>query len=163
MLAWVPEDEADRSVVHRITAERMRRNEEILLAARDHRGKPFEVIRVPIPIDIATSEFEVTEEVAERVLERTGIDLTENLGETHRRVSSAGYLNFVVTNGIFLVPDYLGEDTSEAQAGRDAKVQAIFAAAFPDREIIGIDPTELNWMGGGMHCVTVEVPRELNP
>jgi len=71
--------------------------------------------------------------------------------EFARRVLSAPYLNFYVANGLVLVP------TTGHRA--DAEVLEIIAAEFPGREVIGLQVGPiLAYGGGGIHCVTQQIP-----
>ena len=62
----------------------------------------------------------------------------------------ASYANYYVTNGSVLVPTYCDAN--------DAKAIAILKELFPDREIIGIDSTDLAWGFGSFHCLTMQEP-----
>jgi len=64
----------------------------------------------------------------------------------------ATYLNFLFVNGALLVPTFRDEIN-------DAKALAILSEALPDREVIGIDCTELIWGLGAIHCASQQVPR----
>ena len=60
------------------------------------------------------------------------------------------YLNFYLANGAVLLPMF-----------GDAKDDAAYAAikaAFPDRQAIQIDATDLVYGGGGIHCITQQQP-----
>lgn len=71
--------------------------------------------------------------------------------EFARRVVSVPYLNFYVANGLVLVP------TSGHPA--DSEILGMVATEFPDRQVIGlaVGPI-LAYGGGGIHCVTQQVP-----
>ncbi|WP_116996063.1 agmatine deiminase family protein [Desertimonas flava] len=61
------------------------------------------------------------------------------------------YLNFYVVNGAVIVP-VCGHDA-------DDDMLALIAEQFPDRETIGIDVgAVLAYGGGGVHCITQQVP-----
>jgi agmatine deiminase len=62
----------------------------------------------------------------------------------------ASYANFYIANGVVVVPTY--------DPPRDEAALATLAAAFPDREIVGIDCTDLVWGLGAFHCVTQQWP-----
>jgi agmatine deiminase len=62
------------------------------------------------------------------------------------------YLNFYVANGVVVVP--------VCSHPADDDMLAIIAGQFPDREVIGLDVgAVLACGGGGIHCITQQVPR----
>lgn len=63
----------------------------------------------------------------------------------------ATYANFLVINGAVLVPTYA--DPADEQA------LAQIAAAFPNREIIGIDCRPVVEQHGSLHCLTMQFPK----
>jgi agmatine deiminase len=63
----------------------------------------------------------------------------------------ATYANFLVINGAVLVPTY-------GAPAADGLAQTVIAAAFPGREIIGIDCRTLVRQHGSLHCVTMNLP-----
>jgi agmatine deiminase len=62
----------------------------------------------------------------------------------------ASYANFYIANGVVLLPTYDPE--------RDNQAQATLQSVFPDREVIGIDCTDLVWGLGAFHCVSQQWP-----
>ena len=62
----------------------------------------------------------------------------------------ASYANFYIANSMVLVPCYGGP--------ADGQAQDILATAFPNREMIGIDCTDLVWGLGAFHCLTQQIP-----
>jgi len=60
----------------------------------------------------------------------------------------ATYANFLIINGAVLVPTY--------NDSHDKEVLAIFKAAFPYHDIIGIDCSVLIKQHGSLHCVTMQ-------
>lgn len=62
----------------------------------------------------------------------------------------ASYANFYVANGVVLLPTY---DPATDDEARDT-----LQALFPDRQVIGIDCTDLVWGLGAFHCVTQQWP-----
>jgi len=66
----------------------------------------------------------------------------------------ASYANFYIANGIVLLPTY--------DPGPDEEACAVLQNLFPDREVIGIDCTDLVWGLGAFHCVTQQWPSVLN-
>jgi agmatine deiminase len=63
----------------------------------------------------------------------------------------ATYANFLVINGAVLVPTY-GDP-------HDAEALSVLAAAFPGREIIGIDCRPAVLQHGSLHCLTMQLPK----
>ncbi len=62
----------------------------------------------------------------------------------------ASYANFYIANGLVLLPTYDPE--------RDSEARAILKGVFPDRDVVGIDCTDLVWGLGAFHCVTQQWP-----
>lgn len=62
----------------------------------------------------------------------------------------ASYANFYIANSIVLVPQFKDPN--------DQVALEIMQAAFPDREIIGIDCKDLIYGGGSIHCITQQQP-----
>lgn len=62
----------------------------------------------------------------------------------------ASYANFYIANTVVLLPFYGGRADFEAKE--------ILASAFPGRQVIGIDCTDLVWGLGAFHCLTQQVP-----
>ena len=60
------------------------------------------------------------------------------------------YINFYVANGGVIVP--------LADHPMDAEALSIIAAAFPDREVVGVPGRVVSYGGGGPHCITQQVP-----
>ena len=63
----------------------------------------------------------------------------------------ASYANFYIANGLVLVPTF--NDPSDRVA------LTTLARLFPDREVVGINCTELIWGLGALHCMTQQQPR----
>jgi agmatine deiminase len=64
----------------------------------------------------------------------------------------ASYANFYIANGVVLLPTY--------DPDRDPEALATLQRLFPDREVIGIDCTDLVWGLGAFHCVTQQWPQD---
>ena len=96
-------------------------------AATDAKGRTLDVVRIPSP---------------GRVLNRNG------------DVAPASHLNFVIANGVVVMPTY---GTPASEPARNA-LQAVFA----DREVIALPSAGLlgcgNAGGGSFHCITREEP-----
>ena len=62
----------------------------------------------------------------------------------------ASYANFYIADGMVIFP------TSRGLADNEAAY--ILEACFPDREIIGIDSTDIIWGLGSFHCLSQQMP-----
>ncbi len=159
MLAWVDENEKDLNPINQMNYERMNENYNILKNAKDAKGNPFQIIKVPLP-DLLNKKIivrkidstEITLDVEETYFIPSEQPKT---GDTLFRVPAASYLNYLVTNGVVLLPSYAAEGSSQE---KETQVKSIFQKAFPGREIIFINAMELNWSGGGIHCSTQQQP-----
>lgn len=65
---------------------------------------------------------------------------------------STSYVNFYIANGGIVMPSF-------GIPKADAAAKAAVAAAFPDRDIAQVDISNLAAGGGGIHCITQQVPR----
>jgi agmatine/peptidylarginine deiminase len=70
-----------------------------------------------------------------------------NSGGTHYT-----YTNAVVFNDLVFVSEFSGYPAENAEA------QAVFAAAFPDHQIIPVDCSQIIHSAGAIHCVVMHVP-----
>ncbi|MEQ1849269.1 MAG: agmatine deiminase family protein [Candidatus Peribacteraceae bacterium] len=89
---------------------------------KDEQGHPLTIIPLPMP-----KEFSVD-----------------------GRRMAASYANFLIANGIVLVPTYAQDS--------DAVALKTLAGCFPDRKVIGIDCRELIWGYGSIHCASQQQP-----
>ena len=62
LLAWVDEKEKDLNAINKMNYERMNENYNILKNAKDQDGKPFHIIKVPLP-DLITKKILAREKI----------------------------------------------------------------------------------------------------
>ncbi len=60
------------------------------------------------------------------------------------------YANFYISNRHVIVPTY--------RCDKDEKAIDIIAACFPEREVVGIDSTDIIWGLGSFHCLSQQEP-----
>jgi agmatine deiminase len=156
LLGWIDEEDLDKHPLNRITYERMKENFEILKKSTDQDGKPFRIIKVPLPSIV---EFEPEEHKNDIFKDNDFSHLiseTENYSDNEMiKVATVSYLNFLVTNGMVINASYINHGTS---IQHEERVKAIFKEVFPDKEQIWIDVLPLNKNGGGIHCITLHEP-----
>ena len=107
---------------------------EQLQGATDETGRPLELVALPTPDVRSVSP------------QSYGLPSGRPTGS----VTDAAYTNYLVTNGVVLLPVY-GRPEDE-----DAK--AIIREQFPGREVVGIPTLTLTEEGGAVHCVTQQQP-----
>jgi agmatine deiminase len=163
-LAWVDEKERNLNNFNQINYQRMAENLLILQKASDQNGKPFNIIKVPLPDPIYLKTKVVNCGDNSYLLDRTKWTVPSNwlpkkgilkAGETINWVAASSYLNYLVTKNTVLLPTYTSQGSSKV---KEQKVKEIFTKAFPNRKLIFIDVMNLNYNGGGIHCVTQQEP-----
>lgn len=101
----------------------LRDNLAALRAARDAHGRPYDIVPIPIP-------------QARWVADGERLPLT--------------YVNFYITNGAVLVPQY-----GDAHDGRALDV---LRELFRGREVVGLPSSHIITAGGSFHCLTQQQP-----
>jgi agmatine deiminase len=133
MLTWTDDPDDPQHAISRDALERLE-------AASDARDRSIEVIKLPAPGPLSATEEEAA-----------GVEAIE--GTQPRRGGdrlAASYVNFYIGNSRVVFPLL---DTAH-----DEEARAIIAAAFPDREIVGVPAREILLGGGNIHCITQQVP-----
>ena len=102
--------------------------EQQLLQLRTRDGKPYRLLRLPMP---------------DAIYEEVSPGNTERLPAT--------YANFLILNGAVLVPTY-------GQPAKDAEALRIIGKAFPDSELVAIDSRAIIRQHGSIHCCTMQFP-----
>jgi agmatine deiminase len=160
LLAWVEESEKDNNPVNQMNYERMCENLKILESATDQDGKPFTIVKVPLP-DFIFKKVAVRKKIEDNEV-TLDIELdgfipseTPKLGDSILRVPAASYMNYLVTNGLVMLPTYTAMGSSKE---KEERVEKIFKEYFPDRKVVFIDMMPQNWEGGGLHCSTQQQP-----
>ncbi len=62
----------------------------------------------------------------------------------------ASYANFYISNAHVIVPTY--------RCDKDQRAIDILSGCFPDREVVGIDSTDIIWGLGSFHCLSQQEP-----
>lgn len=163
LLAWVDESEKDLNPINKMNYQRLNESFQILKNATDQDGKPFNIIKVPLP-DLITKKITATKEYSEEFsfdlpVNRFYVSETPKVGDTLLRVPASSYLNYLVTNGVVLLSSYVTEGTSKEKEDR---VRRIFESQFPNRKIVFMNAMPQNWDGGGIHCSTQQQPSVRN-
>lgn len=144
-----------------IAAENHRRMEEnfaILSQARDQDGKPFQIIRVPLPSTIVGTmkPGDTVYDFISTLEYEDGSSFP--IGEPVKVLAAASYLNFLITNGLIIAQKYWRPGWDESIKARDEKVKGILEAVFPSRKVVMLDALAVNFGGGGIHCISMQEP-----
>jgi agmatine deiminase len=111
-----------------------------LLAARDAKGRPLRVERMPMPAPMYYTEEEAA-----------GVDATQSgMNRLAGERLAASYVNFYMANGAIIAPAF---DTET-----DAQARDVLARLFPDREVVQVMAREILLGGGNIHCITQQQP-----
>ena len=163
LLSFPDSSEAEKDPVKKITLERMKINYEILKNATDQNGKPFTVVKMPVPdVDYMTFALDTASKNEEiKFLSQQILYDQKNfsIGDTVRFVPASSYVNFFITNNTIFQAKYWTEGKSEAIKAKDEKAKEILQQYFPDRKVVQINPIQMNYRGGGLHCWTMQVPK----
>jgi agmatine deiminase len=159
LIALIDPAEKDFDPVSLADYEIMNENFEILKNATDVNGKSFSVIPIPTPAYKYFAEEIILTDSLIKLGNGKVLYKNNKAGDTTYFMSSVGYANFFITNGVVLSAKYWKEGLPESEKLKDEKVKNILQAAFPDRKIVQLNPLALNWNGGGMHCATQQQPK----
>jgi agmatine deiminase len=155
ILAEIPEAEATDTIA-RFSRTALLEAENILKNATDQDGQPFKLIRMP---DTGT----ILEQVAagdgtfDFLVSMSALHL--NVNHPIKVVLASSYLNYMVSNEVVLVAKYARADRAANLQQKDAQAVNVLKTAFPNRKIVQIDASNINVGGGGMHCITQQVPK----
>jgi len=140
---------------------------EILSAATDQDGRPFTIVRVPEPGPIV---IEITpDDNAWWMIADMNQHPTHKLKGEERFANEepvnyllpASYMNYVVADGVVLVPRFYQQGRDLTLKDKDAAFAQIIAARYPGRRVVQIAPDALLAGGGGMHCITQQIPKQV--
>jgi agmatine deiminase len=165
LLAEVTEEEALKSKLHHINKKRLDACYDVLKQAIDTNGNPFTIIRIPTP---ETQFFQLDEK--EEIIKQINslkklfdfnklIDGTDYPNAANLKILPAlSYCNFTIANGVVLMAAYWKEGLPDVIKEKDRLAFEIIKKAFPNREVVQINPLAINFGGGGLHCNTKHIP-----
>lgn len=158
VIAQVDPEEREDNPLTRADHDILAENHAELRAAVNVDGRPFHIVTMPVPAlrhylkTRAITSADKESELGRMMLGRF------NVGAEVNFVPAVSYLNFVLSNGVVLVPAYAREGGPARERQKDERARATLQRLFPERLIVQIDALPLNWDGGGMHCITQQEP-----
>jgi agmatine deiminase len=105
----------------------------------DAKGRQLKVHKLCCPIQNVTIKGDFKIDSVEGTLPREDGD-----------ICIASYMNFLITNGGVIVPQYGDEN--------DALALHQIQEMFPDKEVVGVNTVEIVYGGGNIHCITQQQP-----
>lgn len=163
LLAEVSEEEAAELNSARISKQRLDTCYEVLKNATDTDGKPFDIVRMPVPVPFYVTSHPgdwINDTWSHRYLDGKDV-LDDGTPMPHgpmKMQPALSYCNFLIMNGVVLAQSYWREGMPQAVKRRDAEAIEVLKRCFPDRRVIAINTTALNIRGGGIHCATKQIP-----
>lgn len=156
--ALIDSSEKDADPISRIDYYILKENLALLQKATDERGRPFHIIILPAPKQsLYTDTFVIKRD---SLTSDYGKCFYKHFkaGDTGVYIANVSYVNCIVTNKVVLIPQYWREGLPQGEKEKDEYVLNVYAALFPDRKIVPLNPMGANWNGGGMHCFSQEQP-----
>ena len=162
LLAWVDESEKDLNPINKMNYKILNENYNQLIKETDQNGRPFNIVKVPLPDLMPRQIIAIKEQSKEPSLNlpvsRFYNTEAPQVGDTLLRVPASSYLNYLVTNGLVLISSYIAEGSSKE---KEESVRKIFETQFPDKRIVFVHAMPQNWDGGGIHCSTQQQPGKM--
>jgi agmatine deiminase len=123
----------------------------ILKNATDQDGKLFKIIDMPVP------DFIIDKHI---VIDKSDAFTYPGTipGDTIHFLAAASYMNFIIANDAILMAKYWRPGRPFSQKEKDERALKIMQQIFHDKKIVQLDVTEINFGGGGMHCLTQQQP-----
>ena len=152
VLAQVTPEEAARDPLAALNYARCEEAFRILSRTADQSGDAFRIVRLPVP-DVEYLKVSPSDRMYRWLAD---LDYPAHVppfphGRPIHVVKASSYANYLVTDELVVAPRY-------GNAAKDDAAAAALAAAFPGRAVVQIDPSALNYAGGGIHCCTQQQP-----
>ena len=111
-----------------------------LIGMTDAKGRALKVHKLCCPKKAITIKGEFAIDSVEGTMPREDGD-----------ICITSYMNFLITNGGVIVPQYGDEN--------DQLALEQIRGMFPERKVVGVDTLEIVYGGGNIHCVTQQQPK----
>ncbi|RIV23542.1 agmatine deiminase family protein [Fibrisoma montanum] len=130
---------------------------QVLRSATDQDGKPLTILRAPEPSPIVV-ELGPNDVMYQFLQSLNGIQHFPTDGSPIKFVMAASYMNYVVTNDVVLIPKFYKPGRASSLAASDEEFRQLIQSVYPNRQVKQIDADGITVGGGGMHCITQQVP-----
>lgn len=130
---------------------------QVLVNATDQDGQPLTVIRAPEPSPIVVTLTPV-DFMYNFLKGLNGIQNFPTDGSPIKYVLAASYMNYVVTNDVVLIPKFYKAGREAGLHQKDEAFKQLITSLYPGRTVKQVDVDAITVAGGGMHCITQQVP-----
>lgn len=127
------------------------------------RANQIDVVRVPEPgaivVELTPDDtmYQLLRAFAAQSPQWRGAPMFAS-GQPIKHLLAASYMNFVVANHVCLVPAFFKPGRDESLRVKDEAFRDTIARLFAPRRVVQIDVDSLAAGGGGMHCITQQIP-----
>ena len=152
VLADVEEREGASDPISAVNYVRCKNAYRILSQAALQDGASIDIVRLPVP---GTEHTEITKK--DRMYQwLANLKYPDDVppfpdGDSAHVVKSSSYANYLVTDRVVIAPKY-------GDSKKDDAAAKILESSYGGRSVVQIDPTAINYAGGGIHCCTQQQP-----
>jgi agmatine deiminase len=157
LLAQIDSTEFDDPIAFE-NHKRIEENYKILSTASDQDGKPFTIVRMPLPGTIFSTmkPGDYVYDYIKALDYKDGSTFPD--GNTVKVMAALSYLNFIITDKVVVGQSCWRIGMSNELKVKDEKAAQILQSVFPNRKIVMIDALAVNLGGGGIHCISMYQP-----
>jgi agmatine deiminase len=154
VIPYIREEEKNHNPIDSMNYDMLEANYKLLQQATTWDGKPLTVVRLPMPEIMPLIFTMQVDSNNYSQMQLHGFDV----GDTIYRVPAASYCNFFISNEVVLTQKYWKPGMSESQRQKDEESRKILESLFPGRKVVPVFTHSINRGGGGIHCMTHELP-----
>ena len=148
--------QAQHSALAATTARRLDANAALLSNQTDQSGRRLVVERMPYPEELYLT-INASEGTYQLLAQLPELGLTPGSGSVEV-IAAASYTNYVIANGLIVLPQYYKPGRPQRFADADAQAVATMRRLFPGYEVKGVNPEPVNFGGGGLNCISNNMP-----
>jgi agmatine deiminase len=130
---------------------------DILSRQTTESGAPIRIVRIPVP-ELTLEVFKPGDGIYDYYAAYDRWEDGSTLPEVMLGVWPASYVNYVPSNDLLLIPKFWKPGRPLRMLERDAEAREILADLFPGREVNQINADNVIRGGGGMNCITQQMP-----
>ena len=149
----VPEltaEQASRSPLARATSQRLEANAMALASQTDEEGRNLTVERMPYPEELYL-QVNRSDGVFSLLSQLPELGLAPDSNRSIDIILAASYTNYVIANGLVVIPQYFKPGRDKRFADADARAVAAIKRLLPGHKVVGVNPEPVNAGGGGLN------------